>query len=563
MKINKLKVLSIAVCCLVVALWSEAQGMEPLESRNAEHVRNNQEYNDMDKPFRILSIDGGGIRGLIPATILDHMEVELKKQLGASMLIAEFFDLVAGTSTGGIIALGINVPNKNGIRPRYPAKILADLYERNGADIFPPNRWTPVIQIFTNSYSTDPLNNVLERYFQKKNSETLKLRDSFTRVFIPAYDADQNSIHYFDSNTCGDKFNYSFKDVGLATSAAPTFLAEAKIKDSYGVIHKYIDGGMFVNNPALAALLNMRAESPNKKFFVLSIGTGEATNYVDLGEGGIFRRGGFSTWALQAPAVLMRGASQHNDQLLRTIATEEKQKYYRIQTEITLEAEAMDDPSIKNITFLRGAAHKVATGERVKEVIKDLILFAIEGDLLKSRIKRNFDHQFSNPAEVGKLNLNGIPLNGEINLKIFDQYLSTNKGDKIKKIHLKFAGITKNSSYSSDSLEKILKILSNRSPNLEYLNLSGNEIGNEDHIQVIIDFLNYKKSTNSVFSRLVLSKNRINDTGGKRILKTLIGNRNMKYIDLSDNPIKSEVIEILRKELPSNIEVFITKNAKL
>ncbi|MEO1088356.1 MAG: patatin-like phospholipase family protein, partial [Acidobacteriota bacterium] len=83
---------------------------------------------------KILAIDGGGIRGLIPALVLEAMEEKTGRP------VSEIFDLVAGTSTGGILALGLVRPGDGG-GPAYSAADLAELYERRGGQIFTSSGW--------------------------------------------------------------------------------------------------------------------------------------------------------------------------------------------------------------------------------------------------------------------------------------------------------------------------------------------------------------------------------------------------------------------------------------
>ena len=107
--------------------------VEELETK-LENWSNNMEGTSMSDVIKILSIDGGGIRGLIPAVVL----AEIEKRTGKPA--SELFDLIAGTSTGGILALGLTCPAADG-RPRYSAERLIDLYQKEGNRIFNRSRW--------------------------------------------------------------------------------------------------------------------------------------------------------------------------------------------------------------------------------------------------------------------------------------------------------------------------------------------------------------------------------------------------------------------------------------
>jgi hypothetical protein len=94
----------------------------------------------MARPFRVLSIDGGGIKGIIPAKVLVKIEEETGKKA------AELFDLIIGTSTGGILALGLTKPVRDGgDEPEYGANDLVGLYKQYGEMIFPRSKWRDVL----------------------------------------------------------------------------------------------------------------------------------------------------------------------------------------------------------------------------------------------------------------------------------------------------------------------------------------------------------------------------------------------------------------------------------
>src|ERR1700685_3528229 len=115
----------------------------------------------MAKNVKILSIDGGGIRGIIPAIILSHIEKLLQKP------IAKLFDLIAGTSTGGILALGLTKPDAKG-EPQYSAADLASLYVSEGARIFSRSFWYRLLALNNFSDKKHPatgIEAVLEEYF--------------------------------------------------------------------------------------------------------------------------------------------------------------------------------------------------------------------------------------------------------------------------------------------------------------------------------------------------------------------------------------------------------------
>jgi patatin-like phospholipase/acyl hydrolase len=132
----------------------------------------------MGRPFRVLSVDGGGIRGIIPALVLADIERRTESR------IASLFDLVAGTSTGGIIALGLTKPTGAG-RPAYTAAEIAELYSNKGKTIFSNtilHQLSSACGLLDEKYPSAGLEQVLHDYFGEA-----RLRDALTDVFVPAY----------------------------------------------------------------------------------------------------------------------------------------------------------------------------------------------------------------------------------------------------------------------------------------------------------------------------------------------------------------------------------------
>jgi uncharacterized protein len=183
--------------------------------------------------FRILSIDGGGIKGAFPAAFLSHIESTL-----AGVPISNFFDLIAGTSTGGIIALALGL----GLR----AADVLEFYEHYGPVIFPPRspRWL----LETAKYDVKPLTKALEKTFGTK-----RLGDSSRRLIIPSFNATTGKIYIFKTahhRRLQMDFRVSAVDVALATSAAPFYFPAHRSGQDVVLI----DGGIWANNPVALAV---------------------------------------------------------------------------------------------------------------------------------------------------------------------------------------------------------------------------------------------------------------------------------------------------------------------
>lgn len=182
--------------------------------------------------FQILALSGGGYRGLYTATIL----AELERELGGP--IARHFDLIAGTSIGGILALAI--------ANEIPASSLVDMFVKKGSDIFKPRTRFP---LFKSSFSSDELKKVISA--TEMLGERL-LGECKHPVIIPAINYSTGKPVLFKTpHNENFRFDHLHKmvDVGLATSAAPTYFPRHFFQQN-----QYVDGGLFANAPGLLAV---------------------------------------------------------------------------------------------------------------------------------------------------------------------------------------------------------------------------------------------------------------------------------------------------------------------
>ena len=215
----------------------------------------------VDTSFNILSIDGGGLRGVFPAYILQC----LKERLGLN--IFNYFDMISGTSTGSIIAAGIACNIE-------PSEIV-EIYKIEGEKIFSkkiksfwPSKYK---QGFHSKYKNTTLKSVLEKKFKK-----IKLGDIEKPLLIPATDIGNGGVHVFKSNY-SDQFSRDkdvfIKDAVLASCSAPAYFDPTKV-DSYLLA----DGGVWANNPSLAAVIDAqyRLGININNIRIFSLGTGQS-----------------------------------------------------------------------------------------------------------------------------------------------------------------------------------------------------------------------------------------------------------------------------------------------
>ncbi|KAK4840752.1 hypothetical protein QYF36_017291 [Acer negundo] len=242
----------------------------------------------------VLSIDGGGIRGIIPGTILAFLESKLQELDGPKARIADYFDIVAGTSTGGLVTTMITAPGKEG-RPMFAAKDINNFYFEHLPKIFPQYSRYNFVKTITNfvgeltgpKYDGKYLRTVIN---QKLGNLTLK--ETLTNVLIPSFDIKLLQPVVFSTNDAKESVlkNARLADVCIGTSAAPTFLPahyfETKDTTS-GETRTFdlIDGGVAANNPTLIAISHATKDILKYKnrpildarhMLVLSLGTGES-----------------------------------------------------------------------------------------------------------------------------------------------------------------------------------------------------------------------------------------------------------------------------------------------
>ncbi|KAK1288175.1 hypothetical protein QJS10_CPB19g01590 [Acorus calamus] len=246
----------------------------------------------------ILSIDGGGIRGIIPVVILDFLESKLQElDEDKDVRLVDYFDVIGGTSTGGLVTTMITSPDKNNEkRPLYAAKEIRNFYLEHCLMIFPqtcgPIAWVKnsIISVIKGpKYDGKYLHSLLRR----KLGET-RLDKTLTNVFIPSFDIKllQPTIFTtFDAKSKAQK-NPFISEVCISTSAAPTYLPahHFDVKDEQGFVKSYnlIDGGLAANNPTSLAIGEImkqqikRSDSSHMnlmecgKLLVVSLGTGIA-----------------------------------------------------------------------------------------------------------------------------------------------------------------------------------------------------------------------------------------------------------------------------------------------
>lgn len=316
------------------------------------------------KTFNVLSIDGGGIRGIIPALVLDKLEKETKKPT------AENFDLIAGVSTGGILALGLSKNGSGGKQEQYSAEDLAEIYDSRGREIFNRSFWKGVSSVgglADEKYSHNGLENVLNDYFGKVRFHQTH---PTTRTLIACYDIGAREPLFLKSWR-GQHESVKMRDAARATSAAPTYFEPAQVYVE-SQMRTLIDGGIFINTPVVSAYAEARriiAEEENfqhlkeSDIFVVSLGTGKLTREIQYEEA---KDWGKVEWLLPALSCIFDGVSDAADYHMERFLGAEN--YIRLQAPLNDADDDMDNTSSGNITNLRRVANNLIGSDDFRRI---------------------------------------------------------------------------------------------------------------------------------------------------------------------------------------------------
>ncbi len=349
---------------------------------------NNTQITDRnEKLTRILCIDGGGIRGIVPAQILVALEKKLRIATNDPQTrIGSYFDMIAGTSTGGILTCFYLMPDKlNPSKPLYKAEDAVDFYMQQGGDIFS----IPFThKIRTMGGLTDekfPVQN-LEKALLNAFGKT-KLHELIKPCLVTAFDVFEGKAHFFRQHEAllneGD--DYFLTDVTRATSAAPTYFESPLVQSMSGVTRPLIDGGVFANNPAMCAYAEARKMkfSPKKQN-----PTAKDMLLVSIGNIGTLKMGfphnkvknwGIIEWIKPLIDIMMSGVSQTvHYQLLQLFKAEDVIKQYvRIDPELYTAKADMDDASPRNLAALKEAGTRASELDEIQDKLDRVVKLLI------------------------------------------------------------------------------------------------------------------------------------------------------------------------------------------
>lgn len=291
---------------------------------------------------RILSIDGGGVKGVFPAAFLADLEATLEQP------IYSYFDLIVGTSTGGIIALALGLG--------LTASEILEFYTLNGPVIFKGNRFVLTVkQALWRKFSNARLRRALEDTLGDK-----KLSDAKTRLVIPSFNIDTGEVYVY--KTRHDKrferdYSKSAVEAALATASAPTFFP--LFRNSFEA--PLVDGGVWANNPtsiAVAEALGVLRWQPDE-LRVLSIGCTEEPFDIGLRR----RRNIGALWAFapKTANVLMQGQSSGSMGIAYTLLGHDN--IFRVNETVRAGRFSLDNAKVRIIRELTGLGRNRARHE--------------------------------------------------------------------------------------------------------------------------------------------------------------------------------------------------------
>lgn len=292
----------------------------------------------------ILSMDGGGIRGLIAARTLTRLENLIQEKLGCEEVhLSDYFDLFTGTSTGAILATMLVVPDEKG-HPQFSAKGCCEFYSKNGEYIFRPRWYDPfhgsVRQFYRPKYSPRRFEDLLKQHTIMKNGKVLTLVDALKPLLITSFDISRATPFFFVRQAAANdpSRNFTLWETCRATAAAPTYFPPAFVTSVDGKFSgTMIDGGAIQNNPALVATTHGLANNEDFPYatslndvLILSLGAGQADNKHNLEKA---KKWGMSGWLRPLMSIMMDGTSDTVDyQLSAAFAGHNcAENYLRIQ----------------------------------------------------------------------------------------------------------------------------------------------------------------------------------------------------------------------------------------
>ena len=352
----------------------------------ANRVEENKESAAIKHQERILSLSGGGVKGIAELVVL----AEIEERTGKS--ISELFPIITGTSVGGLVAALLTIPKEQGRKePKYSAKEALEIFKAVAPKIFKKRWYSGIKQVFKHKYSSKALQEVLEKELGNN-----RLSNSTSRLIVPVTDLENEGreVKLFDSK---DRYSSHIKtkDVLLATTAAPTYFKAVSNREDIknythsnkkDISYNYVDGGLAANRPMLEVLKRLKQERKDResvmpKQSLSSSDSNSATHSSIFGVSLNFNNeiGSYSArtsskfdgvigWLSKGKLVdrLLKSSEDAAVEGVKSMLTT-KDQHIELTIPITKATSSLDDASPKNIAALEELGRKLIR-EKDKEL---------------------------------------------------------------------------------------------------------------------------------------------------------------------------------------------------
>lgn len=286
---------------------------------------------------KVLSLNGGGIRGIITCKILVALEERLKARVGKDIKIVEKFTTVSGTSIGGIIAM-LLLLTENG-EPKYSAKNVLDIMLKEYSEIFKPDSSWNLWGYERPKYDLSGIEKLGNKYALSANMDQL-----YRDCIIPVYNLDTRRPYFFTRSS-----QFFVKEVGKCVGAAPSYFQIPEIFDINGAAYHFMDGGVVCNNPSMIAVTHIleREKLHASEFFVVNVGTGQPNDNLPFNK---VKNWGKLSWADPISSLLIDSSASCVCSQLSNILHE---NFTELNPPLKLSSEALDCCTATNIKNLQ------------------------------------------------------------------------------------------------------------------------------------------------------------------------------------------------------------------
>jgi hypothetical protein len=328
-----------------------------------------QSLSDPRKQYWLLSLDGGGVRGILHLATLAKLEEQTGKR------IVDLFDGIAGTSIGGIIAAILTMPDPNDpSKPKYSPRQLLNIFFARGYTMFQP-KWLSFNGILRTKYKTNGIKDFLANILGKNT-----FKNRWLPTVLVTHDLHTYNVKIFSTN---DDEDFFAKDLAMATAAAPTYYKPQHvypINNPSSSGYFVSDGGTSMSNPALAGieLIHKHYNAAIDQIHVFSLGTG--TSNIKLNNNAL-RRGAGLSWMWELTNLFMYGQQSADINTARFFCGH---RYHRLNPLLPLANLVFDDLSDENKTTLLSANEKMLN-ENLEEFNKVAASLTTAADVKEPR----------------------------------------------------------------------------------------------------------------------------------------------------------------------------------